>query len=68
MSKTGKKIHRTYRLQVATVEEIYTIAMQHEIGVSELADWLLTHGLAEIKAGTLPIQRVPASWRLVANG
>lgn len=45
----------TWKYDEETIARVKAIAEQKRISVGDLADWLITLGLDQIDAGTLPI-------------
>lgn len=61
LSKRPSTQNRTYRLRVATTARLSAAAEQLGVGVSDLADYLLSEALDQIAAGAIAVPtRTPA--------
>jgi hypothetical protein len=57
--------NRTYRLRVDTTARLSAAAEQLGVGVSDLADYLLSAGLDQIAAGRLEVPTRTAALRII---
>lgn len=57
--------NRTYRLRTATAARLNAAAATLAVGVSDLADYLLSEGLDQIDAGQLDIPTRPPALRMI---
>lgn len=62
----GYRIPRTFRLHPKTAAAIDRIARAKDVSKTTLVDLALSHALAQIEAGALRIEKVPASYRVIA--
>lgn len=59
---------RTYKLSWDIIRRFDAQCERHQVGVSDLARFLLDYALTEVEAGRLDIRTKPAALRQIDNG